>query len=238
MTDKNRRVMTSSIYNMSVAEVRKFLNECRKKHMLQTFQSPMFITDLLSNGMTIQDFALKFQQGHHQKRHNKGSQTKQSQLNSQETVESKESVSCNSSSGSDYDDYENIYFNEKIRTNDDNSSETGGKKRKMTFDNVKTEAKNICVHKKSDNNEITPIMQTMLSMQKNTVSLFPTIYNDELYNQMNIAPIENDTNTFKKVSLTLSDDAATKKRGRPKKDTNKSSSLEQRNLMHYVDIKK
>jgi hypothetical protein len=234
MTDKNRRVMTSSIYNMSVAEVRKFLNECRKKHMLQTFNSPMFITDLLSNGMTIQDFALKFQQGHHQKRHNKGSQTKQSQSNPQETIESKESVSCNSSSGSDYDDYENIYFNEK-------SNEPGGKKRKMTFEQLHQESinnvvtKEASVYKKSDKNEITAIMQTMLSMQKNTVSLFPTIYNDELYNQI----LYSDSNTAAQTVYS-------KKRGRPKKDTNldrqmsknNSSSLEQRNLMHYVDIKK
>jgi hypothetical protein len=72
--EKNRRIMTSSIHNMSVAEVRKFLNECRKKHVSQTIKTPMYITDVLSNGMAIQEFALKFQQGHHQKRHNKSSQ--------------------------------------------------------------------------------------------------------------------------------------------------------------------
>ena len=63
--------MTSAIDNMSVAEVRKFLGECRKKHTIQTPDHPMFITDVLSNGMQLQEFALKFQQGHHQKRHNK-----------------------------------------------------------------------------------------------------------------------------------------------------------------------
>ena len=67
----NRRIMTSAIDNMSVAEVRKFLGECRKKHSVQTPDRPMYITDVLSNGMQLQDFALKFQQGHHQKRHNK-----------------------------------------------------------------------------------------------------------------------------------------------------------------------
>ena len=63
--------MTSAIDTMSVAEVRKFLGECRKKHSVQTPDRPMYITDVLSNGMQLQDFALKFQQGHHQKRHNK-----------------------------------------------------------------------------------------------------------------------------------------------------------------------
>ena len=73
--EKNRRIMTSSISNMTVAEVRKILTECRKKHVSQTQKSPMYITDILSNGMAVQEFALKFQQGHHQKRHNKGSQS-------------------------------------------------------------------------------------------------------------------------------------------------------------------
>lgn len=31
----------------------------------------MFITDVLSNGMSMQEFALRFQQGHHQKRQGK-----------------------------------------------------------------------------------------------------------------------------------------------------------------------
>lgn len=67
----SRRAMTSAIDSLSVAEVRKFLGECRKKHQSQTLHNPMYITDVLSNGMTIQEFSLKFQQGHHQKRHNK-----------------------------------------------------------------------------------------------------------------------------------------------------------------------
>ena len=67
----NKRVMTSAIDSMSVADVRKFLGECRKKYTSQTHETPMYLTDTLTNGMQLQEFALKFQQGHHQKRHNK-----------------------------------------------------------------------------------------------------------------------------------------------------------------------
>lgn len=67
----NKRVMTSAIDNMSVADVRKFLGECRKKYTSQSQETPMYLTDTLTNGMQLQEFALKFQQGHHQKRHNK-----------------------------------------------------------------------------------------------------------------------------------------------------------------------
>jgi hypothetical protein len=66
-----RRIMTSAIDGMSVAEVRKYLGETRKGWSAQTLNQPFYITDKLSNGMTMQEFALKFQQGHHQKRHNK-----------------------------------------------------------------------------------------------------------------------------------------------------------------------
>lgn len=71
-TQSNKRTMTSAICEMSVAQVRKYLGETRKRWTTQTLNHPMYITDKLSNGMTIQEFALKFQQGHHQKRHNKG----------------------------------------------------------------------------------------------------------------------------------------------------------------------
>lgn len=63
-----RRVMTSAIQNMSVAEVRKCLNEVRKKHKNQTHQQPLYLTDSLSNGMSLQEFSFRFQQGHYLKR--------------------------------------------------------------------------------------------------------------------------------------------------------------------------
>lgn len=84
-TNNNRRIMTSAIDNMSVAEVRKFLGECRKKHTIQTPEHPMYITDVLANGMQLQEFALKFQQGHHQKRHNKSRKHTQGEYDSDDS---------------------------------------------------------------------------------------------------------------------------------------------------------
>jgi hypothetical protein len=114
----NRRVMTSAIDNMSVAEVRKFLGECRKKYTSQTLNRPMYITDMLSNDMTIQDFALKFQQGHHQKRHNKGRKHLRTECNPEDDNSSGsddeymynfENSSSSSSSNSNSGDAEEVY---------------------------------------------------------------------------------------------------------------------------------
>jgi hypothetical protein len=91
----NKRVMTSAIDSMSVADVRKFLGECRKKYTSQTHENPMYLTDTLTNGMQLQEFALKFQQGHHQKRHNK---SRKHNLNDEE-----------SSSENEEDDYYDTY---------------------------------------------------------------------------------------------------------------------------------
>lgn len=67
-----KRVMTSAIPDMSVAEVRKALGEVRRRANLQTLQKPFFITDSLTDTLSIQEFCLKFECGHHAKRHNKG----------------------------------------------------------------------------------------------------------------------------------------------------------------------
>ncbi len=64
--------MTSAIPDMSVAEVRKALGEVRKRALVQTPTQPLFITDPLTDTLTVQDFCLKFVCGHHDKRHNKG----------------------------------------------------------------------------------------------------------------------------------------------------------------------
>jgi len=68
----SKRVMTSAIPNMTVAEVRKALGEVRKRATAQTPGKPFYITDMLTEKMTMQDFCLKFVCGHHDKRHNKG----------------------------------------------------------------------------------------------------------------------------------------------------------------------
>lgn len=65
------RVMTSAIPNMSVAEVRKGLGEVRRRATEHTNENPMYITDMLFPGMSIQKFCLLFVCGHHDKRHNK-----------------------------------------------------------------------------------------------------------------------------------------------------------------------
>ena len=68
---QQRRMMTSAIQGMTVADVRRGLGEARKRWKQRTVDSPMYPTDFLSNGMMIQTFALRFELGHHQKRHNK-----------------------------------------------------------------------------------------------------------------------------------------------------------------------
>lgn len=92
-----RRVMTSAICNMSVAEVRKLLGECRRCHQIQTHETPLFITDTLSNGMQIQEFALRFQQGHHQKRHNKMSKNSQDNSEDESDDEFMKTYDCSDS---------------------------------------------------------------------------------------------------------------------------------------------
>ena len=67
-----RKMMTSAIENVSVADVRKYLSEIRHQWISQTHSDPFYITSTLSNDMSLQEFAFKFQQGRHNKRHAKG----------------------------------------------------------------------------------------------------------------------------------------------------------------------
>lgn len=55
---------------MSVAEVRRGLDEMRKKWKYKKASS-FFICDMLCNNMTLQEFGYQFVMGHHHKRHNK-----------------------------------------------------------------------------------------------------------------------------------------------------------------------
>ena len=70
-SNKPQNIKTSPIPNMTITDFRKYLVEFRKLWTDQTPQHPLYTTMLLSNNMSIQEFALKTQQGHHQKRHNK-----------------------------------------------------------------------------------------------------------------------------------------------------------------------
>ena len=72
MTDgATKRIMTSAIPGMSVAQVRKALGIVRKRATTEL----MYITDLLTDKLTIEQFCLEFVTGHHQKRHAKGKKT-------------------------------------------------------------------------------------------------------------------------------------------------------------------
>lgn len=65
------RVMTSAIESMTVADVRKALSEMRERWKNNSPKTPYYITDRLSNGMTIEEFSHRQQVGQHKKRHAK-----------------------------------------------------------------------------------------------------------------------------------------------------------------------
>ena len=68
---QSRRIITSAISSMSVAEVRRSLCYLRKKWE-DSEEHDFFLVDALcDNGLSIQDFSLKFVLGHHEKRHRK-----------------------------------------------------------------------------------------------------------------------------------------------------------------------
>lgn len=57
---------------MSVAEVRKALQQIRDRWKHHSPDSLFFPSDLLFNNMTMQEFAYKFVLGHVERRHHKG----------------------------------------------------------------------------------------------------------------------------------------------------------------------
>ncbi len=93
--------MTSAIHGMGITEIRKCLGESRKHLRNQTPENPFYATNKLSNNMTIEYFALKFQQGHHQKRHNKIKKNKNGEF-------------IDTDSDDDMDDYSAEYDNELL----------------------------------------------------------------------------------------------------------------------------
>ena len=122
-----RRIMTSAIDNMSVAEVRKYLGETRKKFDNQSEDNPFFITDVLSNGMTIQEFAFRFQQGHHNKRHKKCKKNNTTEIGHNNHINDNDSViDCSSESDGDDSDNNNI-FNTDITDITDNNNNNNNK---------------------------------------------------------------------------------------------------------------
>lgn len=83
----SKRVVTSAIEGMTVAEVRKGLDVIRScwksqqsadnSHAHDSFH----LCNTIFNGMTIQDFCFQFTLGHHHKRHAKSKKAKQSSVN-------------------------------------------------------------------------------------------------------------------------------------------------------------
>lgn len=70
--DCSKRVVTSAIPDMSVAEVRRGLDFVRTRWRTQeTDNVPFRLSTKLFNHMSVQDFCFKFTLGHHYKRHAK-----------------------------------------------------------------------------------------------------------------------------------------------------------------------
>ena len=67
----SKRVVTSAIPDMTVGEVRRGLDMIRRRWRERTPEQPFFISDMLCNNYTMEQFAFLFVMGHHYKRHNK-----------------------------------------------------------------------------------------------------------------------------------------------------------------------
>lgn len=71
----NKRIVTSAIDGISVAEVRRGLDNMRRLWKTRSDSQPFFLSEMLFNGMNVQEFAFQFVMGHHHKRHNKSKRT-------------------------------------------------------------------------------------------------------------------------------------------------------------------
>lgn len=77
MEDKTlskRRIMTSAISMMTVADVRKALSEVRTHWGNNKHNTPINTSEKLFNGMHLSEFCYLFVMGHHTKRHLKSRQ--------------------------------------------------------------------------------------------------------------------------------------------------------------------
>lgn len=81
--DSYRRIITSAIQGLSVSEVRKALCEVRNRELQSSEKHPLYITDVLSNNMSIDEFCLKFVCGHHNKRHKPEDENNENNENNQ-----------------------------------------------------------------------------------------------------------------------------------------------------------
>jgi hypothetical protein len=72
----SQKVMTSAIEGLAVADVRKALQQVRDSWKNHTPDTPICLSDILSNGMTIEQFSFRHVMGHHVKRHHKSASGK------------------------------------------------------------------------------------------------------------------------------------------------------------------
>jgi len=223
----NRRVMTSAIDGMSVADVRKCLGEVRKQWTQQTVELPFFPTDKLSNGMMIQEFSLRFQKGHHQKRHRLGHGKGNKKSNNLE----------DGSSSSDEDD---IYgFDSDHSPNSDTESKTSHIMTKSTTTTNTTQHKRSTfgafsntTHDKSTIHNTT--FSSPFITESKTSNIIPEITLPPKIPTQTDMTFNNETNS---LSSTLSS-VTNKKRGRPKKKIAVVSPIQRgshsRSLLEFV----
>lgn len=65
------RTLTSVIDGLTVVDIRKSLGEIRKRWRDRSPETPFYLTDIIRDKRSIQEFSLSFQLGHHLKRHEK-----------------------------------------------------------------------------------------------------------------------------------------------------------------------
>lgn len=149
---------TSAIEQMSITEVRKYKKEMKKKFQNQTQNHPFYITDLLSMGMPIQEFAFRLQKGLHEKRLNKDPNSEQLYKNLETDTESdgcynNESNDSNESNESNkYEEGNETHENKKIVKRAENTITTvkkRGRPRKNNNNTVITTKDN---HNNNNNN--------------------------------------------------------------------------------------
>ena len=73
---KGKKIMTSAIKDMGIAETRRNLAKSRKKWKMMDHMHLFYPSDELEPGLSCEKFNLMFVIGQHEKRHNKGKQKK------------------------------------------------------------------------------------------------------------------------------------------------------------------
>jgi hypothetical protein len=112
--DRKKRVVTSAIDGMSVAEVRRGLDYMRKRWREHSLEEPFYLSEVLFNGMQIQQFAFMFVMGHHHKRHNKSRRDQEEEVKAIEASEAAKEDEEDEEDEEDDEDGEDEAFEEKV----------------------------------------------------------------------------------------------------------------------------